>query len=96
MHKNEMFQAQTDAVLEIASDIVEAIVNRLAAHGKDPDNLAIIAAGYAYSIDLFNQVRPEFRDLVISVITNKEMNRLAEETLKQSYEQYLKEKDQNS
>lgn len=93
VEKNEMFLAQTDAVVEIASAIVEAIVNRLAVHGKDPDNLAIIAAGYAYSIDLFNQVRPEFRDLVISVITNKEMNRIAEETLRASYEQYLRDKD---
>lgn len=96
MSKNEMFQAQTDAVIEIATDMVEAIVNRLAAHGKDPDNLAIIAAAYVYSIDLFNQVRPEFRDLLIKVMNNNELNKLAEETLKQSYERYLKDKDQHS
>jgi hypothetical protein len=93
---DDVNQARTDATIEIGNRFIEVISESLARHGKDPYNLSIIVAAYAYSVDFINAIDPEFRSLLVGVISNKDLNEKVDVAFRAQYMRSLRDNDQNS
>lgn len=87
---DDMDSARTDATIELGTRFIEVICDSLSRHGKDPHNLSIVAAAYAYSVDFINAIDPEFRSLLTGVLSNKELNEKADVAFRAQYEKHMR------
>lgn len=65
---------RAETVVQLSNDLLKAVVACMKVHGRDPENINIIVAGFAHVIDLINVVNPTFRDDLCSLMSNHTLN----------------------
>lgn len=65
---------RAEAVVQLSNDLLKTVVDCIGVHGRDPENINIIVAGFAHVIDLINVVNPTFRDDLCSLISDHNLN----------------------